>query len=167
MVKEAICLQCRRPGFSPQVGKIPWRRDWLPTPVFLPGEFHGQRSMAGYSPWGRKELDMTEQLTVSPLSTFSQTKRCGTLMRTRNISFWKDCLPWHVYYGLFPWKNILRQQKIYSEEFKYAIFQLTYWNIFVHWPNIITLHLQISPQKFTECLKCAMQFVKFHRGNRL
>ena len=41
-----ICLQCRS-GFDPWVGKIPWRREWLPTPVFLPGEFHGQRSLAG------------------------------------------------------------------------------------------------------------------------
>ena len=47
-------LQCRRPGFDPWVGKIPWRREWLPTLVFLPGEFHGQRSLAGYSPWGCK-----------------------------------------------------------------------------------------------------------------
>ena len=56
-----ICLQCRRPGFGfdPWVGKIPWRREWLPTPVFVPGEFHGQRSLAGYSPRGRKELDAT------------------------------------------------------------------------------------------------------------
>ena len=38
----------------------PWRREWQPTPVFLPGESHGQRSLVGYSPWGRKELDMTE-----------------------------------------------------------------------------------------------------------
>ena len=38
--------------FDPWVGKIAWRRDRLPTPVFLPGEFHGQRSLAGYSPWG-------------------------------------------------------------------------------------------------------------------
>ena len=37
--------------------KIPWRREWLPTAVFLPGESHGQRSLAGYSPWGRKESD--------------------------------------------------------------------------------------------------------------
>ena len=43
--------------------KIPWRRKWQPTPVFLPGEFHGQRSLAGYSPWGRKESDMTEKIT--------------------------------------------------------------------------------------------------------
>ena len=42
------------------VGKIPWRREQLPTPVFLPGEFHGQRSLEGHSPWGRKESDMTE-----------------------------------------------------------------------------------------------------------
>ena len=41
----------------------PGRRKWLHTPLFLPGEFHGQRSMVGYSPWGHKELDMTEQLT--------------------------------------------------------------------------------------------------------
>ena len=44
-----ICLQCGRPGFSPWVGKTPWRREWQPTPVFLPGEFHGQSSLAGYS----------------------------------------------------------------------------------------------------------------------
>ena len=41
-------------------GEIPWRRAWPPTPVFLPGEFHGQRSLAGDSPWGRKESDTTE-----------------------------------------------------------------------------------------------------------
>ena len=39
---------------------LPWRREWQPTPVFLPGEFHGQRSLVGYSPWGHKELDSTE-----------------------------------------------------------------------------------------------------------
>ena len=50
-------MRCR---FDPQVRKIPWRRAWQPTPVFLPGESHGQRSLAGYSPWGRKQSDMTE-----------------------------------------------------------------------------------------------------------
>ena len=49
---ERICLQCRRPGFNPWFRKIPWRREWLPTPVFLPGEFHEQRSLVGCSPWG-------------------------------------------------------------------------------------------------------------------
>ena len=45
---------------DPWVGKIPWRRKWQPTPVFLPGESHGQRSLVGYSPWGYKESDTTE-----------------------------------------------------------------------------------------------------------
>ena len=44
-------------GFDPWVGKIPWRREWLPTPVLLPGKSHGQRSLAGDSPRGRKESD--------------------------------------------------------------------------------------------------------------
>ena len=47
---KSICLQCRRPRFDPWVGKISWRRKWQPTPVFLPGISHGQRSLAGYSP---------------------------------------------------------------------------------------------------------------------
>ena len=55
MVK--ICLQCRRHGFDPWVGKIPWRREWQPTQVFMPGESHRQKSLVGYSPWGRKESD--------------------------------------------------------------------------------------------------------------
>ena len=47
-----------------QVGKVPWRRKWLPTPVFLPGKFHGERVLAGYSPWGSREAEMTERLTM-------------------------------------------------------------------------------------------------------
>ena len=58
-----ILLQCRRPGFDSWVRKMPWRSKKLPTPVFLPGEFHGQRSLAGYSSRGLKESDTTEQLT--------------------------------------------------------------------------------------------------------
>ena len=60
-----ICLQCGRPRFEPWVDKIPWRREWQPTPVLLPGEFHGQRSLAGPSPWGHKESDTTEQITYT------------------------------------------------------------------------------------------------------
>ena len=47
------------------VEKLPWRREWQPTPTVLPGKFHGQRSPVGYSPWGYKESDMTQQLTLS------------------------------------------------------------------------------------------------------
>ena len=53
--KESAC-QCRRFGFDPWVGKISWRRKWQPTWVFLPGKFHGQRSLAGYSPQGCKRV---------------------------------------------------------------------------------------------------------------
>ena len=67
-----------------------WRRPWQPTPVFLPGESHGRRSLVGYSPWGHKELDMTEQLThlfaalhsilwACVESCFSFTKLCLVL----------------------------------------------------------------------------------------
>ena len=65
--KKKICLQCRRPRVDPWVGKAPWRRAWQPTPVFLPGESHGQRSLAGYSPWGHKGSDMTGRLTPLPM----------------------------------------------------------------------------------------------------
>ena len=57
--KESTC-QCRKYkklGFDPWVGKIPWRRKWQPTPVFLPERFHGQKTLAGPSPWGHKESD--------------------------------------------------------------------------------------------------------------
>ena len=55
-----ISLQHGRPGFDPWVGKVPWRRGKLPTPVFWPGEFHGL-----YSPWGHKKLDRTKRLSLS------------------------------------------------------------------------------------------------------
>ena len=67
--------QCRRPQrcwFDPWVGKIPWRRPWQPSPVFLPGESHGQRSLAGYGPQDRKELDMTEAIQHAWTSLVAQ-----------------------------------------------------------------------------------------------
>ena len=65
--KEPTC-QCRRHErcrFDPWVRKILWRRAWQPTPVFLPGESHGQSNLVGHSPCGCKESDMTEQLSLS------------------------------------------------------------------------------------------------------
>ena len=55
-----ISRRCRKHGFDPRVGKIPWRRKWQPTPVFLPVKPHRQRRLVGYSPQGYKESDMTE-----------------------------------------------------------------------------------------------------------
>ena len=51
---------CKAPGLDPWVGEIPWRRECQPTPIFLPGEFHGQRNLVGYIPWGCKESDATD-----------------------------------------------------------------------------------------------------------
>ena len=53
-----------RIGLSPSVGKIPWRGKWQPTPEFLPRRSCGQRSLVGYSPWGSKELGMTEYVST-------------------------------------------------------------------------------------------------------
>ena len=83
---SSVCLQCRRPRFSPWVGKIPWRRKWQTTPVLLPGKLHGQRSLVGYSPWDRKESDMTERLHFLSL----QAEKSST--RNMKITKWKTSL---------------------------------------------------------------------------
>ena len=58
------CRRCRKHRFNLWVRKIPWRRAWQPTPVFLPRKSHGQRSLASYSPRGIKEPDITERLSM-------------------------------------------------------------------------------------------------------
>ena len=82
-----ICLQCRRPGFHPWVGKIPWRRERLPTPVFWPGEFHGL-----YSPGDRKELHMTEQLSLHffTTSSTSEVKFELKLSKIQGLLWWSS-----------------------------------------------------------------------------
>ena len=63
MVKNPPSMQDN--WVHPEIGKTPWRREWSAIPAVLPGEFHGQRSLADYSPWGPKESGMTEWLTLS------------------------------------------------------------------------------------------------------
>ena len=80
---QRTCLECRKPGIDTLIGKIPWRRIWLPTPLFLPGDFHGQMSLAGYSPWRCKESDTTDGLstqlsTVYTVSNKYHSYRCIT-----------------------------------------------------------------------------------------
>ena len=93
--KEPVCQYwgCKRCGFDPWVGKIPWRRKWQPTPVFLSGKSHGQRSLAGCSPWGHKESDMTEHIhththTIVGNASIDEVKlRFYLVMPTTNICF--------------------------------------------------------------------------------
>ena len=80
---ERLCLQCRRHEFNPWVRKIPWRRKWQPTPVFLPGESHGQRSLAGYSPWGRTWVRLD-------LATKQQQYRTGTMPGHRQVKYHEE-----------------------------------------------------------------------------
>ena len=86
MGKESAC-QCRRHRFDPWVRKIPWRRKWRPTPVFLPGKSHGQRSLVGYSPWGLKRaghdlVTKQQQTTTSEVQSLPPAiffaEHCGT-----------------------------------------------------------------------------------------
>ena len=82
-------MQCRRTGFDPWVMKFIWRKEWQSIPVFLPGECPGQRSLAGYSPWGRIALDTTEGLTLSLSNHFLAP---GTGLMEDNFS--TDCGAW-------------------------------------------------------------------------
>ena len=101
-----ICLQCGRPRFHPCVGTIPWEEERQPTPVFLPGESHGQRSPGGlYSPWGLKESDTTERLTLSP---FTWKKHLTALRQTGIWDTSLQCL--HPDKGLSQQQNIKKPQ---------------------------------------------------------
>ena len=82
--KESAC-QCRRRrshGFDPLVGKVSWRRKWQPTPIFLPGKFHGERSLASCSPWGRKGSDTTEHV---PIHAHCLRKQLESESETRSV----------------------------------------------------------------------------------
>ena len=82
-------FQCRRHmriQLDPWKGKIPWRRTWQPTPIFLPGGSHEQRSLAGYSPWGHKEWDMA-QVTSHTCQGSAVLATSGTLIQPSSSLF--------------------------------------------------------------------------------
>ena len=74
-------LKCRRRGFAPWVGKIPWRRKCKPTPVFLPGEFHGQRRLTGYNPWGCKRVGHDLMTKTTTIGAFPLRVLCCQTLR--------------------------------------------------------------------------------------
>ena len=82
-------LQCRRPGFDPWVGKIPWRREQLPTPIFWPGEFHGL-----YNPWGQSQTQLSSYNFHVLLQSLSRVKPQCTRSLGSSATTWKStCQP--------------------------------------------------------------------------
>ena len=94
--------ETQRCGFNPWVRKIPWRRKLQPTPVFLPGESHGQRSLAGYSRWGHKESDMTEHSTRYVILGTSKFEKYKTFKLFIGLShMWKKSLQYCLQVACF------------------------------------------------------------------
>ena len=106
---KSICQQCRRPGFDHWVRKIPWRRKWQPTAVFLPGKFHGRRSLVGYNPRRHKESDTTEQLHFQLNFKFWYTSRYSWI--TLHIIWFRSRVD---HFSQVPWflslKNNIKNQ---------------------------------------------------------
>ena len=73
------CRRHKRCRLDPWIGKIPWRRKWQPTPVFLPGQSQGRRRLVGYSPWGHKELGMTKWLSKRVCTRYCARMKSGLI----------------------------------------------------------------------------------------
>ena len=97
------CLQCGRPGFDPWVEKIPWRRKWQSTPVFLPRESHEQRSLAGYSPWVAKSRTQLRDFTFK------------VVMRMKWISIGKAFSAWHKVISMCSLNLKKKESSLFSE----------------------------------------------------
>ena len=130
---QQIWVQCSRCGFNPWVRRICWRRKWQTTPVSLPGKSHGQRSLKGYSLWGLRELDMTEQLSmhneilksatshlyIKDKGIESHISKIGT---TRDKSSW-----WTGWYGVSSSVTAaLQQTHIHTHHIYLAFHQLSH-----------------------------------------
>ena len=105
-------------------GKIPWKRKWQPTPVFLPGESHGQRILAGYSPWSRTELDTTEHARpcITPVTS------CHKLSGLNNINLFSYCAGGHTSKISFTEPNL-----VFSGASEGRIYFLTLFSLY--WPT--------------------------------
>ena len=122
-----IRLQCERPGFDPWVGKIPWRRAWQPTPVFLPGESHGQRSLAGYIPRGLKKSDTTEQPSTQHTACFMVQFSCSRVIYSDKGQH----IDKHYSVDELPGNYTDRKKLIPSVHMLYAFI----YTAFLHWHN--------------------------------
>ena len=102
-----ICLQCGRLRFDSWVGKIPWRRKWQPTPVFLPRESHGQRSLAGYSPRGSQRVRHDRAANTFTFHCFSSIREDISWQLKLIVKQGTRCL------DMPPWEPPIREQQTY------------------------------------------------------
>ena len=158
-------MQCRRHGFDSWVGKIPWRRKWQPTPVFLPGESHGQRSLVGYSPWGCKraghDLATQQQKNVLRLHhlAFLWNDLPPGLCRATFFSIGPHC-PW-----IISWERsaltalTLSRVTFTSLPFSWALSAL--WNGVLHrWSSLPDLLLSAVSRPFPHLLRQSLPLVR-------
>ena len=145
----SICLQCRRPGFNPWVGKISWRRERQPTPVFWPGKSRGPRGLVGYIPWSHKELDTTQQLHFQGFSCLNAAS-LGAYFSSLIPSFKNIC--WELliskYYLESERKDSRLDQK--GKRTKKPCWHVLYFSglllsvLFLHFQNTKLWHLYID-----------------------
>ena len=98
----ANAVDAKRCKFDPWAGKILWRSVWQPTLTFLPGESHGQRSLVGHSPWGRKGLDTTEQLTHTHTHTHTHTPFIPHLALLHSVHLYNNLLQIAHFFSTIP-----------------------------------------------------------------
>ena len=138
--KESAC-QCRKCVFYPRVGKIPWRKKWQPTPVFLPGKSHDQRSLVGCSPWGHKESDTIKDMhtwhcrqwllftihtyySFFPIFTWFFTFRscvCVCVCVCNMMAFWKSNVNRRDNWGVSTMTNIFKCSEYHNITLTYSI----------------------------------------------
>ena len=104
-----------RQGFDPWVAEIPWRREWQPTPVFLPGEFRGQRNLEGYSPWGCKESD--DWVTNTSLQHMYNWLLTSQLRLLRKVKSWLLGITCELVLGFFGGEGSLMNLLQYLVQF--------------------------------------------------
>ena len=116
--KESSC-RFRTCSLDPWVGKIPWRRKWQPSLVFLPGESRGQGSLAGYSPWGRKGLDTTEWLSTHawPQVLVGEGGHTSLHLDLLHLSFFLHPPCWAQSWEVNRWAVSLLSRKSFSLKF--------------------------------------------------
>ena len=143
-----------RDTFDPWVLKIPWRRKWQPTPVLLPGKFRGQRSLVGYSTWGRKEMDMTE---CTHTHTHTHAHTLGS--RTFYFSMYSHMISGHILFTqMNDWQMTRLGNSCYRRNFPFkkiqhahphraAVCQLTHgkWLIRFHKGGLSNTHRMQCP----------------------